>query len=259
MTSPDKPSCACFYGQIMKRFPTIIFLAWSALPSVAGPEVELLPETDPAGYLVRLLINESAFPGERGYRSEEDTRMTMRALLLVVDARIHQIPQGYTREEVSETGSTDVIDVITAGGRRGQIEGFYRDRNGRPVVSPRVTARIANLVRIATQGPPDRFARLLAYAQTLATDYLAGKKPSPDLYAKIIRIPPKNVTGRAYGWMTDQDYYHPGGDFVRIPDHMRGRLGGNRFYTLARRSDSAGAKASPRKALVTVPTPTESL
>jgi len=36
--------------------------------------------------------------------------------------------------------------------------------------------------------------------------------------------------------MSDKDSYHPGGDFVRIPDDLCGRLGGNRFYTLEKRS-----------------------
>ncbi len=55
---------------------------------------------------------------------------------------------------------------------------------------------------------------------------------------------PKKVTGRAYAWMADQECYHPGGDFVRIPDRLRGRLGGNRFYTLAYRAPAPQAQAS---------------
>lgn len=239
---------------MMNRATLVSCLILSTLPTRAASDDMLLPATDPAGYLARLLINESAFPGERGYVSEADTKATMRALLLVVDARIHRIPQGYTREEIADTVSTDLIDVITAGGRHGQMEGFFLDRRGRPAVAPRVTARVANLVRIATQGEPERFARLLTYAQTLAAGYLAGVKPEPDLYAKITRIPPKQVTGRAYGWMIDQDYYNPGGDFVRIPDQMNGRLGGNRFYTLEKRSGSALSKPASAKSIVTVPT-----
>lgn len=238
----------------MKRTVAILSLLCTALPAAAAPEALLVPHTSAAGYLARLLINESAFPGERGYVSEADTRATMRALVLALDARIHRVPDGYTREEVAATRSTDVIDVITAGGRRGQMEGFYRDRDGTPCLAPRVAARVANLVRIASQGEPDRFARLLTYAQRLATDYLNGVTPQPDPYAAITRIPPKAVTGRAYGWMTDMDYYHPGGHFVRIPDRMRGRLGGNRFYTLLKRASPAPPQPSPRtKPLVTLP------
>jgi len=229
-------------------------LIFSTLLSGAAPNVSLLPVTDPAGYLARLLINESAFPGERGYVGETDTQAAMRALLLVIDARIHQVPDGYTREEIADTVSADLIDVITAGGSRGQMVGFFRDRNGHPSMAPRVIARVESLVRIASQGEPDRFARLLAYAQTLASGYLAGVKPAPDLFAKITRIPPKKVTGRAYGWMTDQDYYHPGGDFVRIPDRLCGRLGGNRFFTLEKRTGPVLAKKASAGPLVTVPT-----
>ena len=237
----------------MKQAVIPFCLAVWSLSSVAAIDAVLLPAYAPDGYLARLLINESAFPGERGYVSEEDTKAAMRALLLVIDARTHQIPPGYTREEVADTASADLIDIITAGGLRGQMAGFYRSRSGHPAMAARVTARVANLVRISCQGAPDRFARLIAYAQKLASDYLAGVKPAPDLYAKITRIPPKNVTGRAYGWMTDQDYYHPGGDFVRIPDPLRGRLGGNRFYTLEKRSASAVAQAGSTKPLVSVP------
>ncbi len=238
---------------MMQGATIVSCLLLSTLPTRAAPDSLLLPATDPSGYLARLLINESAFPGERGYVSEADSQAAMRALLLVVDARIHRIPQGYTREEIADTASPELLDVITAGGRRGQVEGFFLDRSGRPAMAPRVTARLANLVRIATRGEPERFARLLTYAQTLAAGYLAGVTPEPDLYAKITSIPPKQVTGHAYGWMTDQDYYHPGGDFVRIPDRLGGRLGGNRFYTLEKRSGSSFSKADSAKPLVTVP------
>jgi hypothetical protein len=240
----------------MKSATAILCALWWVRPAAAAaPEEGLLPPAaDPAGYLARLLVNESAFPGERGYVSEENTRETMRALILVIDARIHRVPLGYSRQEVADTDSADVVDVITAGGRRGQMDGFHRGRDGRPAVAPRIAARVANLERIAARGEPDRFARLLAYARALAADYLNGAKPGPDLYAGITHIRPRDVTGCAYGWMTDQDYYHPGGDFVRIPDRMRGRLGGNRFYTLVKRPAPSGERpAAGRKPLVSPP------
>ena len=234
----------------MNRGTAMICLALSALPGTAAPGDRLLPASDPAGYLARLLINESAFPGERGYVSEADTRAAMRAVVLVIDARIHQIPPGYTRLEIAETESVDLLDVITAGGLSGQVEGFYRDRNGRPALARRVSARIDQLQRIAGRGEPDRFARLLAYAQSVASAYFDGIKPSPDLYAQITRIEHKGVTGRAYGWMTDQDYYHPGGDFVRIPDTLGGRLAGNRFFTLTKRAAAPVAQPPAAQPLV---------
>jgi hypothetical protein len=214
----------------LKTSASVFALVW-ALPLVAA-EVSLAPAADPAGYLARLLINESPFPGERGYVSEEDSKATMRALLLVVDARRQKIPPGYTRDEIADTPSTNVIDIITAGGFRGQMDGFYRDAAGHPAMAKRVTARVNRLLRIAHEGEPGRFSKLLAYAQSLALAYIGGITPSPDLFAGVTHIPPKKVTGHAYAWMTDQDCYHPGGNFVRIPDRQRGRLGGNRFFTL---------------------------
>ena len=220
---------------------------------MAAPSVVLLPVTETAGYIARLLINETPFPGERGYVSEEDSKATMRALLLVIDARCNRIPPGYTRKEIADTRSGEVLDVITAGGFRGQMDGFYRDSKGRPAMAARVTARIANLVRISGEGEPGRFARLLNYAQAVASDYLAGTPPAPDLFESLASIPPNKVTGRAYSWMTDQDCYHPGGCYVRIPDRLRGRLGGNRFFTLERRTASAAPQPAPGAPLVTIP------
>jgi len=222
----------------IRHIPTFcLFLA--ALPCSASPKVTLVSAREPAGYVARLLINETPFPGERGYVSEEDSQAAMRSLLLVIDGRINRIPPGYRREEIADTRSGDVIDVITAGGFRGQMDGFYRDAQGRPAMAARVTARVDRLMRIAGEGEPGRFARLLNYAQTLASAYLQGKAPAPDPYSDIRIIPPKKVTGSAYGWMTDLDGYHPGGDFVRIPDRLRGRLGGNRFFTLTQRAPLA--------------------
>ncbi len=214
----------------------ICFSGWALLSGMAAPNVTLMPATEQARYIAHLLINETSFPGERGFVSEEDSKATMRALLLVIDARCNRIPPGYSREEIAETDSSDPIDIITAGGRRGQMDGFSRGGRSRLVMAPRVTARVTRLLRIANQGVPDRFARLLSYAQTLTKEYLDGTKPSPDPFETITRIAPHAVTGRAYAWMSDRDGYHPGGDFVRIPDSLCGRLGGNRFYTLAKRA-----------------------
>ena len=237
----------------MSHTRIVMSLMAGALSGMAAPNVELLPVTETAGYIARLLINETPFPGERGYVSEEDSKATMRALLLVIDARCNRIPPGFTRKEIADTGSSDVLDVITAGGFRGQMDGFYRDSKGRPAMASRVTARIANLARIAGEGEPGRFARLLNYAQAVASDYLAGTPPAPDLFESLASIPPNKVTGRAYGWMTDQDCYHPGGYFVRIPDRLRGRLGGNRFFTLERRTAKAAPQPTPGAPLVTIP------
>lgn len=214
-------------------------------PCVAD-KVALLSASEPAGYLARLLINEVPFPGERGYVSEEDSRMAMRALVLVIDSRIRCIPPGYRRSEVADVDSDNMLDIITAGGVRGQMDGFFYSE-GRPAMASRVNKRVDNLLGIANRGEPGRFARLLRYAQSLATSYVNGTPPQPDVFLDIRRIPPQDVTGRAYGWMTDSDYYHPGGSFVKIPDALRGRLGGNRFFTLKVRRSAAEHPAPPKR------------
>jgi len=212
----------------------------------AAQNVALLPQSDPAGYIARLLINEVPFPGERGYVSEEDSKAAMRALVLVLESRINRIPPGYSRKEIADIDSDNVLDIITAGGVRGQMDGFYYNQ-GRPALAVRVTKRVDNLLTIANKGEPGRFAILIKYAQGLASGYVNGSVPAPDLFASITWISQQKVTGSAYGWMTDKDYYHPGGCFVRIPNTMKGLLGGNRFYTLKQRkvSQPAGKEKVP--------------
>ncbi len=192
----------------------------------------LPPEDTIEGYLAMLLVNETPFPGERGWVSEEDTRGAMLAILHVLDSRLRHIPPGYTQQQIASQRCTDIIDVITAGGEKGQCDGFYRDKAGRFVAVPRVHERIAYLVGVASKGEPGRFARLLEYAGTLATHYVAGGMNEADRFAGLKRVGNIPVTGRAYSWMTDVNNYNPGGNFVRIPDADSGALGGNRFFTL---------------------------
>ncbi len=228
----------------MNKIIKIILYSLFLCTLTASAKVALLPVNDSAGYVARLLINEVPFPGEHGYISEKDTMAAMRALLFVLDSRINQVPAGYRRSEVAAVDSDNVLDVITAGGIRGQMDGFYYNR-GQLAMASRVSARINNLLKIANQGTPGRFASLIRYGQRMATDYVArGVIHQPDIFIGISTIPPRQVTGRAYGWMTDRDYYNPGGCFVKIPNHMKGRLGGNRFYTLARRASSKSVKKS---------------
>jgi hypothetical protein len=92
--------------------------------------------------------------------------------------------------------------------------------------------RLYYLVRIAKAAENGQVRNLLNYAQGLARAYVKGGIQGADRFAGITRIPPYPVTGRAYSWMTDQDCYHPGGRFVKIPDRLNGSLGGNRFFTL---------------------------
>jgi len=216
---------------------TLVAVGLAAWPGWAGTQVAVLdpPDTVP-GYVARLLINEVPFPGEHRYVSEQDSQAAMLAILWVVHSRIHHIPPGYSQEQVAAIRSQDILDVITAGGEKGQCDGFYRDSQGRPRTVPRVEKRIQYLLGLANRGgQPGRFARLLNYAQGLAAAYVREGIRGADRYASLYRIGRTEVTGRAYSWMSDQDYYQPGGSFVKIPDENQGSLGGNRFFSLKRR------------------------
>ncbi|ADE55653.1 hypothetical protein Caka_2637 [Coraliomargarita akajimensis DSM 45221] len=201
-------------------------------PSLVAANVKLPSYRSTEGYLCKLLLNEVAFPGEHGYISEQDTMRAMDNILLVLDARIHFIPSPYTRYQVAQTSSEKLLDIITAGGKHGQVAGFYRNRFGRPISEPRVEQRIDYLLRIANDGKPGRFARLMNYAVQRSKDYVKRLKRPQNLYAHLRWVAKTPVTGRAYSWMTDRHYYHSGGNYVRIPNNLRGSLSGNRFFTL---------------------------
>jgi hypothetical protein len=196
------------------------------------------PAADTAeGYVGRLLINEAPFPGERGFISEADSKASMAQILWVLECRIHFVPSGYRQREIAVVETTNVLDVITAGGAKGQVDGFFRDPKGRLATAPRVEERLQNLMSIANRGAPGRFSRLLDYGAALATTYIQARLAEPDRFASLSQFGSIAVTGRAYSWMTDRDYYNPGGSYLRIPDQYEGVLGGNRFFTLRRRGD----------------------
>jgi hypothetical protein len=199
---------------------------------VAGANVELDPPATPAGYVALLLINEAPFPGERGYVSEEDSKAAVLAVLWVLHCRVSAIPPGYTQRQVAAVETRSVIDVMTAGGVKGQVDGFYKGPDGRPVAVPRVHARVSYLLGIANRGQPGKTARLLLYARNLARQYFQAPPTDKDVFADLRKVGAKPVTGRAYAWMTDARGCDPGGEFVRVPDVNQGALGGNRFYTL---------------------------
>jgi hypothetical protein len=198
----------------------------------AGANVELDSPSTPAGYVALLLINEAAFPGERGYRSEEDSKNAMLSVLWVLHCRAVIIPPGYRQRQVAAVETRSVIDVMTAGGVKGQVDGFYEDADGRPVAVPRVHERVAYLMSFANKGEPGKMARLLIYARDLTRQYFQAGPASKGLYADLRKVGSQPVTGHAYSWMTDVRGFDPGGSFVRIPDANQGTLGGNRFYTL---------------------------
>ena len=62
----------------------------------------------------------------------------------------------------------DKVEVMTAGGVKGQVDGFYKDTDGQPVAVPRVHERVAYLLGMANRGQPGKIAGLLAYARDLA-------------------------------------------------------------------------------------------
>lgn len=201
--------------------------------AASPPFAQLDPADTTSGYLARLLINETPFPGERGYVSEFDTRAAMLAILWVLYSRIALIPEGYTQHQVAGVRSKNIIDVITGTGGRRQCEGFYRNAAGQFVTAPRVETRVDYLLKIANSGKaPGRFAGLLNYAQGLARAYVKEGMPGADRYAGLQRVGSIAVTGHAYSWMTDVGAYGPGGNFVAIPIANDGELGGNRFFTL---------------------------
>ncbi len=199
-----------------------------------GANVELDPADSPAGYVALLLINEAPFPGERGYVSESDSKACMLCVLWVLHCRLTAIPPGYTQKQVAAVEGRDIIDIMTAGGVKGQVDGFYRAADGRPAAVPRVHERVNYLVGIANRGEPGKMARLLLYARDLARAYFKAGPAGQDCFAELRKIGPKAVTGRGYAWMTDARGFDPGGSFVRVPDEDKGAQGGNRFYNLER-------------------------
>ena len=92
------------------------FFGFALLATVLQAEVALKPATSKEGYVARLLLNESPFPGERGWVSEADTKACMLQILHVLDARLNHIPRGYTQSQIAAVKTTDIIDVITTGG-----------------------------------------------------------------------------------------------------------------------------------------------
>lgn len=219
----------------MKPFFPLLLLCFLLPVSLHAVNIKLKPASDPEGYLARLLINETPFPGERGWVSERNTKAAMSSILWVLHSRIQYVPAGYNQFELTAVRSSDIFDVITAGGERGQCDGFYRDSSGALRAVPRVEKRIDYLKRIGNDGTPGKFARLMSFAQDLATTYVSGQMLKDDLFKDLDRISGTSVTGRAYSWMTDMDIYSPGGSYIRIPNADLGALGGNRFFTLETR------------------------
>ncbi|QDU72024.1 hypothetical protein [Mucisphaera calidilacus] len=215
------------------RWPCLALLLTLLLGARAHAQaaVTIDPLQSRTGYVATLLINEVPFPGERRWVSESDTKNAMLAILWVLHGRIELVPDGYRQVDLATVTTDDVREVISAGGVHGQCEGFYKEAD-RFVVVDRVQERRDYLAGIANKGEPGRFARIMNYAIDLASAYDDGGIEGADRFAKLRTIDGTPVTGRAYSWMTDEDIYHPGGNYVRIPDEHQGGMGANRFFTL---------------------------
>ena len=154
----------------------------------------------------------------------------MLSVLHVLESRLRYIPAGYRQSGVAGITATNIIDLIVA---PNQCEGFSRGASGKPTFAPRVEERLNYLLKIANSGgKPGKFAELLTHGQGIADAYLSGGIEEADRFAGLTVVQQVRVTGRAYSWMTDMDCYHPGGNFVKIPDDLGGAPGGNRYFTL---------------------------
>src|SRR3954462_6265668 len=103
-----------------RALPALLVAAALVWPCAANAQVTLPAVGSVDGYVCRLLINEVPFPGERGYISEADTILAMDGLLRVLDARLKYIPPGYTQQQIAAVRTENIIDIITAGGEKGQ-------------------------------------------------------------------------------------------------------------------------------------------
>ncbi len=219
----------------MPSFPRLVTMACAvalAIPAQSKPTVTLNDPRSREGYVTMLLINEVPFPGEGRYVSVADTKAGMLQILWVLHHRLQPPPRGYTQRQIAMVTTTDIIDVMTAGGVRGQVDGFYSGEDGAPTTTERVQERLAHLMRVANKGTPGKFADLIGYAKHLGEAYFSSGPDGEDLFAKLREIDGIDVTGCAYSWMTDEARFAPGGNYVRVPDANRGGLGGNRFFTL---------------------------
>lgn len=220
----------------MRSFPRLAIMACALAVAVAAQanraNVTLNDPASREGYVAMLLINEVPFPGEGRYVSVADTKAGMLQILWVLHNRLAPPPRGYTQRQIAMVTTKDVIDVITAGGVRGQVDGFYRAEDASPTTTARVQERLAHLMRVANKGTPGKFADLISYAKHLGEAYFSSGPDGENLFAQLREIDGVDVTGSAYSWMTDEARFAPGGNYVRVPDANRGGLGGNRFFTL---------------------------
>ena len=113
---------------------------------------------------------------------------------------------------------------MTAGGVKGQVDGFYRGPDGRPAAVSRVhDGRWLTCWASPIAVSRERWPAVVVRARTSAAPILAGRATGRDLFADLRKVGAQPVTGRGYAWMTDVRGCDPGGSFVRIPDDRPGR------------------------------------
>ena len=127
----------------------ILFVLLFVQSSNSYAKVKLPPPSTIEGYITLLLINEAPFPGEKNYKNEKDTKLAMLSILVVLDNRLKHIPPGYKQKYIATVRTKNIVEIIAAGGKRGQVDGFYLDSNGKPAIVPRVTRRVKNLLNMA--------------------------------------------------------------------------------------------------------------
>ena len=187
-----------------------------AAVSLPSPQTEI-------GFIAHLLINEAPFPGERAYVSEADTMQTMDSILNVLVARLAYVPVPYRQTRCR-------------GGHHRQYSRHHHRGRG-PRTGRRILPRLQwtpdggqpcdrahrQPHEIANTGQPGRFARLLDHAVSVSSDYARRSTIPYDPYARLTVVDGIPVTGRAFSWMTDQSFYHPGRQFCPYSRRQSGR------------------------------------
>jgi hypothetical protein len=185
--------------------PLLLLLAALTIAVFTRDEKETTaqPPDEPAeiaveDYLAALLINEVPFPGEPAFKSADDSKAAMRAILWTIQCRRAEIPEGYTRQQIAATSSTNLVDIITA---FNQMDGFFKTRTDRHTFAPRVAERITYLRLLGQRDDTPTISELLDFAHSNALHYAAGNPLlHPNPFVALTNLPPDaiEVTGSPY-------------------------------------------------------------
>jgi hypothetical protein len=121
------------------------------LPRAAHAGVTLPAANSVEGYLCRLLINEVPFPGERGYTSEADTMLAMEGCC-ACSMRASSTSRRGIRSSRSPRCARQHHRHHHGRRREGAVRRLLPRRSGTPVMVPRITQRIDNLLEISGAG-----------------------------------------------------------------------------------------------------------